>query len=225
MNAIIGNDGIIDNAMEAKEKARLSSALEELEVMMMNFNMNGQMGSSALKEYMNKQVQNGKITSFKTMRKENTIQCIIEKDGLLFYAIPNNDEWKVVTTDSVGEQVGGVQLQVYTQDNVSKDGTFELGNSNKETDVVFYDEINDSLNFEIKEGIVNIYVYNDMNLTNSGMERSAIDIHEGATLNLYLENEAKMLVNSGYGKEGETASGFGAKGGPRRLCRYTCSMD
>ena len=176
----------------------MSSVLEELEIMMMDFNMSGETGSSALKEYMEKQIANGKITSYKTMKKGNTIQCIIEKGGYLFYAVPDGEYWKVVLAEE-GIEVGGVQLEVYTKDNVVGDGTFELGDSEKETDVVFYEKIDGELNFDIVEGTVNIYIYNDMNLTNTGMERSAINIHEGATLNLYLEDKAEMVVDSGIG--------------------------
>ncbi len=175
--------------------------------------MSGETGSSALKEYMEKQIANGKITSYKTMKKGNTIQCIIEKGGYLFYAVPDGEYWKVVLAEE-GIEVGGVQLEVYTKDNVVGDGTFELGDDEKETDVVFYEQIDGELNFDIVEGTVNIYIYNDMNLTNTGMERSAINIHEGATLNLHLEDEAQMIVDSGYGKEGETNNGSGAQGGP-----------
>ncbi len=213
LNAIIGDNGILTQAIDAKEKYNMSSVLEELEIMMMDFNMSGETGSSALKAYMEKQIANEKITSYKTMKKGNIIQCIIEKDGYLFYAVPDGEYWKVVLAEE-GIEVGGVQLEVYTKDNVVGDGTFELGDSEKETDVVFYEKIDGELNFDIVEGTVNIYIYNDMNLTNTGMDRSAINIHEGATLNLHLEDKAQMIVDSGFGKDGEVGNENGAKGGP-----------
>ena len=213
--------------MSAKQAQELATAFEELQMIMNEFNMNGEVGSSALKNFMDKQIAKGKITSYKTKRnaETNTIQCIIEKDGYMFYAVPEGDYWNVVTTETGSAEVGGIEVQVYTKDNVTEDGIFELGDSTKETEVVFYDKVEGELNFEIKEGIVSIYIYDDMRLTNSGMKRSAIDIYPGATLNLYLEEGAEMTVDSGYGEKGETAEGLGAKGGPRRICRNSCAME
>ena len=199
--------GIITNAMNAKEKSKIASLLEDLEIMMMDFNMSNNTGSSELRQFMNKQVANGKIDSFKTKRnaETNAVQCIIEKDGYIFYAIPDGDYWKIATTDSDGSDVGGVNVQVYTDKNVNENKTFELGNAEKETDVVFYDPIEGELNFEIKEGVVNIYIYDDITLTNSGLGRSAIDIYPGAKLNLFLEEGCTMEVNSGFGKNADGA--------------------
>ena len=203
--------------MNAKDAQGLATAFEELQIMMNEFNMNGESGSSALKDFMNEQIKKGKITSYKTKRnaETNTIQCIIEKDGYMFYAVPEGDYWNVVTTETGSAEVGGIKVQVYTQDNVTEDGVFELGDATKETEVVFYEKIDGDLNFEIKEGIVSVYVYDDMKLTNSGLSRSAIDIYPGAELNLYIEEGATMTIDSGYGKDGEQGSVGGAKGGPR----------
>ena len=103
--------GIITNAMNAKEKSKIASLLEDLEIMMMDFNMSNNTGSSELRQFMNKQVANGKIDSFKTKRnaETNAVQCIIEKDGYIFYAIPDGDYWKIATTDSDGSDVGEMQ--------------------------------------------------------------------------------------------------------------------
>ncbi len=193
---------------------------------MAEFNLGEQTGSSALKEFMNKKIEEGKITSYRTKRNSetNTIQCIIEKNGYFFYAVQDGDYWKVMTQEQYAESGEGLNVQVFTEKNVSENKTFELGDSSKETEVVFYDKVEGELNFEIKEGIVNIYIYDDMKLTNNGMNRSAIDIYPGAKLNLYLEEGAEMTVDSGYGKRGETAEKLGAKGGPRRICRSTCTM-
>ena len=62
---------------------------------------------------------------------------------------------------------------------------------------MFFDEINDPFNLEILGGNVTMYVTQDMSLTNAGMTRSAIDIHPGATLNLYICKGVTMNVDSG----------------------------
>ena len=59
-----------------------------------------------------------------------------------------------------------------------------------------------------------MYVTQDMSLTNTGMSRSAIDIHSGATLNLYICNNATMTVDSGYAtKSGNGTSPTELSGG------------
>lgn len=68
----------------------------------------------------------------------------------------------------------------------------------------------EDFNFEIPAGEpVIIKIMGDMNIDNKGYKRSAIDLEEGATLNLYVYGTVE--VNSGYG---EDASGnVAGKGG------------
>ena len=98
------------------------------------------------------------------------------------------------------------------------------GESGKST-LVFSDEINAEYNFDIRSGEVTIYIDNNMTLTNEGLSRSAINIEPNAKLNLYISKDVTLTVNSGYGEKGETATQFGAKGGPRRVCRNKSPMD
>lgn len=77
---------------------------------------------------------------------------------------------------------------------------FELAND-KKTTLIFYDEIEDTLNFDIVSGNVTIYMTQDMTLTNRGLKRSAVDVHSGATLNLYVLENVKLTVDSGYGED------------------------
>ena len=91
--------------------------------------------------------------------------------------------------------------------------------------LVFSDKINAEYNFDIKSGEVTIYIDNDMTLTNEGLSRSAINIEPNAKLNLYIAKDVTLTVNSGFGKEGDTATDFGAKGGPRRICWNKSTLD
>ena len=98
------------------------------------------------------------------------------------------------------------------------------GENGKST-LVFSEKINDEFCFDIKSGEVTIYIDNDMTLTNEGLSRSAINIEPNAKLNLHIAKDVTLTVNSGYGEEGDTATDFGAKGGPRRICRNKSTLD
>ena len=96
---------------------------------------------------------------------------------------------------------------------------------NQKSTLVFSDEIKAEYNFDIRSGEVTIYIDNDMTLTNEGLKRSAINIEPNAKLNLYIAKDVTLTVNSGYGVKGDTATDFGAKGGPRRIRRNKSTLD
>ena len=101
------------------------------------------------------------------------------------------------------------------------------GEGGKST-LVFSEKINDQFCFDIQSGEVTIYIDDDMTLTNEGLSRSAINIEPNAKLNLYISKNTTLTVNSGFGDDGESKnpnSAEAAKGGPRRICWNSRSLD
>ena len=96
----------------------------------------------------------------------------------------------------------------------------------KDASVMFAEEIEGELSIYVKSGVhAKVNIFKDMTLTNESLPRSAIDIEPGGILDLYVVNGATVTVDSGFGQEGEKATGWNAKGGPRRICRNKGTMD
>ena len=74
--------------------------------------------------------------------------------------------------------------------------------------LVIFDSIEEAFCIQVRKGTLNMYVAEDITLTNSGLERSAIDIWPGARLNLYIESGKTLTVDSGKGKVGADSSTY-----------------
>ena len=86
--------------------------------------------------------------------------------------------------------------------------------------VMFVDEIGtqevdgeiQELSILVKSGVhAKVNVFKNMRLTNSGLKRSAIDIEPGGTLDLWVAENAEVVVNSGLGED--SAANTPGKGG------------
>ncbi len=139
---------------------------------------------------------------------------VVEKEG--YYYVVEEDENGNYKVEKLTEEQMGEKIEILTSENFDGNGKMEFnpGEGKKET-LVFGDEIKEGeFCFDIQSGEVTIYIDYDMNLTNQGLKRSAINIEPKATLNLYIEEGVTLTVDSGYGEEGEIGSDKGAKGGP-----------
>lgn len=213
LNATIGDNGILTRAKEAKETQELAKTKEDLEYMFLDYNV-WQSENKAISEFLKNKLDDGSIEDFKAYPMEDEFKMVIKKDGKYFFVEKDGELYKA-------EQMGGLKdgnydITIVTREEFKnvEDGSmkFEIDDGKKST-LIFYDEIEDSLNFDIVSGTVTIYITQDMYLTNQGLKRSAINIHSGATLNLYILDGATMTVDSGYGAEGVTGNALGALGG------------
>ena len=230
LNAIVGENGILTNAMLAKEKMEEADRIERIQMMVMGYVSKVENANESLPTYLTTRV--GKEID-STMQLFDPREGhmgervnVVEKDKHYYMILENENGDYIVeemNTDLGGDIGGGITLA--TPENF-KGGTmtFDNGEDSKST-LVFSDKIDAEYNFDIRSGEVTIYIDKDMTLTNQGLSRSAINIEPNAKLNLYIAKDVTLTVNSGYGTEGDTASDFGAKGGPRRVCRNKSSMD
>ncbi len=142
---------------------------------------------------------------------------VVEKEGY-YYVVEEDENGNYKVEKLIDEQIGE-KIEILTSENFDGNGKMEFnpGEGKKET-LVFGDEIKEGeFCFDIQSGEVTIYIDYDMNLTNQGLKRSAINIEPKAILNLYIEEGVTLTVDSGYGEDGDSRdenSVDGAHGGP-----------
>ena len=209
----LGPNGIIKSTLKAKEENNISVVKEELNMMFWDYNIYKKYDK--LSDFLEAKVASGEIESYKTYPIEGSIGKIIKKNGYYFLIEDKLGmcEAKLLGTDlsNIGEGFTIITEEEFK----SRNGTITVDvGEGKESALLLYDEINDKFNIDIVSGKAILYVTQNVELTNEGMDRAAIDIHSGAELNIYVEEGKTLTANSGYGAKGEEANGFGAKGGP-----------
>jgi hypothetical protein len=218
LSATVGDNGVITKAQQAKLAQELAQAEEELEFMFADFNTDTIMGDAtrSISEFLNDKVADGTIDDFKVYPVDGNLMMVIKKGSNYFYVKEDDGYYSATQMEtSLSDIQAG--FTVVTADSFSslEDGSMQFNlEGDASATLIFYDEINDSFNFVINGGNVTIYVTQDMTLTNRDMARSALEIAPGATLNLYIDDDATLTVDSGYGMNGEKATGLGAQGGP-----------
>ncbi len=225
MNAIIGDNGIITKAQEAKRLSEESDIKERLELMIVEY-VSDVEGKESFQTYLTGR-KGKEIDDALQIPDPNGSGARVNavKVGEQYYVIlEENGKYKVEKMNTDMSSIGG-GITLATPENF-EGGTmdFNPGEGGKST-LVFSDKIEAEYNFNIQSGEVTIYIDNDMTLTNEGLKRSAINIEPGAKLNLHIAEGKTLTVNSGFGEEGETNDGSGANGGPRWVCRNSSTMD
>jgi hypothetical protein len=207
LNATIGNNGIVTKAMAAKEAQELAKVKEDLEYMFLDYNIGNNDEDIAV--WLDGKKNDGEIDDFKFWKVdgEDSFTYLITKEDNMFYVAKSGDQYYATQTETNLDSIGA-GITVATQDAFDASTgnlSFELTEGEKST-LYFAEEISGELNFEIKGGTVDIYITQDMNLTNSGLSRSAIDIYSGATLNLHIAEGKTLTVDSGYSTQGATGN-------------------
>ena len=215
ISTITGNSGIMTNAKKAKENQERAQTTEALQLMFMDYNI-GDKDEETISQYLEAKVRSGEIDEFRFYMIDDELKMVIKKDERYFFVSRENDFYTVTEMGTeLGEIIPGVTVVTRDEFYGLNDNSMKFRlNEDESSTLMFFDEINDPFNLEILGGNVTMYVTQDMSLTNTGMSRSAIDIHSGATLNLYICNNATMTVDSGYAtKSGNGTSPTELSGG------------
>lgn len=213
ISAIVGDDGILARATNAKLISEEAARREALDMILLDYNSSEFLGEAeGMHKFLSKIQGEGQIGNYALTTDED---YAIIKYGDKNYEIVRENEGS--TYYKISEEVDGSILEegdnfILTQKTLdTEDGfVFENGKSY----IVLDEKLTaDEFDFNIQAGDpVTIKIMHDMDIDNKDVpNRSAINLENGATLNLYIYG--KVNVNSSYGGEGETASGFGAKGG------------
>ena len=201
LNATIGENGILTRAKDAKEAQELAKTKEDLEYMFLDYNV-WQSEKKTISEFLKNKMESGEIEEFRAYPVNNEFKMVIKKEGKYFFVEQEDGVYKAVQMGGLSDENSDFTIVTREEFKNVVDGSmkFELAND-KKTTLIFYDEIEDALNFDIVSGNVTIYMTQDMTLTNRGLKRSAVDVHSGATLNLYVLENVKLTVDSGYGED------------------------
>ena len=119
-----------------------------------------------------------------------------------------------------GEVTGGTTLVTEDTFKINDDETTEDREKGKYTingdaKVIFADELEGEYSIYVKSGsTATVSIFKNMTLSNTGVQRSAIDIEPGGILNLWIAEGATVTVDSGqgFGAQGEVA-GIGGYAG------------
>ena len=214
ISALTGNSGITTNAKKARDAQKNAQTLESLQLMFMDYNI-GEKDEETISQYLESKVRSGDIDEFRFYIIDDELKMVIKKDERYFFVRRENEFYTVTEMGTeLGEIIPGVTVVTREEFYSLRDNSMKFKlNEGESSTLMFFDEINDPFNLEILGGNVTMYVTQDMSLTNAGMTRSAVDIHPGATLNLYICKGVTMNVDSGYGAEGTTGNALGAEGG------------
>ena len=214
ISALTGNSGITKNAKKARDAQKNAQTLESLQLMFMDYNI-GEKDEETISQYLESKVRSGDIDEFRFYIIDDELKMVIKKDERYFFVRRENEFYTVTEMGTeLGEIIPGVTVVTRDEFYGLNDNSMKFRlNEDESSTLMFFDEINDPFNLEILGGNVTMYVTQDMSLTNAGMTRSAVDIHPGATLNLYICKGVTMNVDSGYGAEGTTGNALGAEGG------------
>ena len=212
--------------MNAKEKSEEADRIEKLKLMVTDYVSDvGTMESlpTFLKSREGKEIDKAVQIPYPS---GSTTRVNVVQMGEYYYMITEEENGQInierldINTDLENIE-GGITLATPENFDKEKNGTMTFNpGEGEESTLVFSDVINDEFCFDIRSGNVTIYIDNNMTLTNKdakdpdGNKRSAINIEPNATLNLYIAKGVTLTVDSGFGEEGEKATGWNAKGGP-----------
>lgn len=233
LNATVGENGIVTRAQEAALKQRVAEELENLnlELTKMNVDTISENGIVRIQDIADYLIEKNAIDSV-VLTSAGQIAAGVDSvsgDRYFFgkkrdntYKISRNSEGILIAElteySSGGDITGGYAL--VTQDSFTNDDSLSATEKGKFTitsdaEVVFMDTISGALSIYVQSGVhATVGIYANLELTNEDIDRSAIEIEKGGELDLFLDENVEVVVNSGFGHEGVTAQQLGAEGGP-----------
>ena len=205
LSATIGENGILTQAKNAKIAQEESKEREELEYILYDYNSSSFFGkTNGITSYLSELKNNGKIADYLY------IDNLIVKYAKSYYEIEKDGEFYKIKNKLSDEFTNDQKNFIVTPDNITR-GDLEIKPGNN---YIVLDKVSgQDFNFKIPAGDpVTIKIIGDMDIDSKNYPgRSAIELEDGATLNLYVFGTVK--VRSSYAEEGEKATDWNAKGG------------
>ena len=219
----VGNNGTISQAKKASTASDLADEIEKLEFLMTKYNVSD--GSLSISDFLDTLLQAGEIEAFFPYydSESGTFRMAIKKNGFYFFIEKDGDYYGVSYAGDLGDIDSNYLILKKSsfneatgngnQDGLNQNGAYIYSGGENNSDdgvmnLVIFDSIEEAFCIQVRKGTLNMYVAEDITLTNSGLERSAIDIWPGARLNLYIESGKTLTVDSGKGKVGADSSTY-----------------
>ena len=216
-----GENGTITQAKNATTASKVADERERLEFLLTKYNTsNSEYGIIAYLETLR---SNGEIKDYYGYKDPvtNRVRVVIERNGYLFYLEKEGDQYGVtyagnivisdnydfLTEEDFNDIVGEDH---YNGLNQSGAYIYSGGDDEEEGEMslIVFDRLEKAFCIQVRKGKLNMYIAEDITLTNSGLERSAIDIWPGAELNITIESGKTLTVDSGKGLVGADASTY-----------------
>ena len=205
INAILGDDGILAKATNAKLISEEAARREALDMILLDYNFSEFLGEvEGMNKFLSKIQGEGRIGNYAITTDEDyaiikyddkSYEIIRESEGSTYYKISDEVDGTILED---GDNIILTQKTLDTEDGF----TFENGKSY----IVLDEKLTaDEFDFNIQAGApVTIKIMHDMDIDNKDVpNRSAINLEDGAILNLYVYG--KVNVNSSYGVAGTTS--------------------
>ena len=213
INAIVGEDGILAKATNATLISEEVTRREALDMILLDYNSSEFLGEAeGMHKFLSKIQDEGQIGNYAITTDED--YAIIKYDDKSYEIVRENEG---STYYKISDEVDGTILEdgdniILTQKTLdTEDGfVFENGKSY----IVLDEKLTaDEFDFNIQAGEpVTIKIMHDMDIDNEDVpNRSAINLEDGATLNLYVYGNVN--VNSSFGEAGQAGVVAGAEGG------------
>lgn len=204
INSSTGDNSILSKAEKGAKDWDENEIKDELNVLLADYAIDVAItDKDTIDEYLNRLREDGKIQGHRYIGKYlvqyKDIYCELKKDGYGYTvdsvrgpasdgAESPDEEYTIITSDSVANST--VTITGSTDPNVEKK-------------YIVLDDIEaEDFNFDIPEGqTITIILAQNMNIDNKGFDRSAINLNNNSTLNLYIYGD--IDVNSGYGKNAD----------------------
>ena len=206
ISSITGNNGILTRTKEAVAAQDEANRREYLDQLMLEYSMDRTLRDEGITDFLNKLKADGRIQDFAYYDGE-----LVLKYGGYYYLAEREESFYKIARRLDTEIDGGSIL--ISRNNIKNAEGGKITLKDKDS-VVVIDTVNtDNFNFDIPaNATVTIKLMDDLEINNSNTKnRSAINLNDGSTLNLYVYG--KVNVDSSFGSEGEATGKLGAKGG------------
>ncbi len=213
INAIVGEDGILAKATNATLISEEAARREALDMILLDYNSSEFLGEAGgMHKFLSKIKGEGQIGNYAITTDEDyaiikydnkSYEIVRESEGSSYYKISDEVDGTILED---GDNIILTQKTLDTEDGF----TFDNGKSY----IVLDEKLTaDEFDFNIQAGDpVTIKIMHDMDIDNEDVpNRSAINLEDGATLNLYVYG--KVNVNSSFGEAGQAGVVAGAEGG------------
>ena len=197
ISSITGNNGILTRTKEAVAAQDEANRREYLDQLMLEYSMDRTSRDEGITDFLNKLKADGRIQDFAYYDGE-----LVLKYGGYYYLAEREESFYKIARRLDTEIDGGSIL--ISRNNIKNAEGGKITLKDKDS-VVVIDTVNtDNFNFDIPaNATVTIKLMDDLEINNSNTtDRSAINLNEGSTLNLYVYGN--VVVNSSFGEQGAT---------------------
>ena len=214
ISSITGNNGILTRTKEAVAAQDEANRREYLDQLMLEYSMDRTSRDEGITDFLNKLKADGRIQDFAYYDGE----LVLKYDNCYYLAERQGSFYKIAR--KLETEVDGGSILI-SRNNIKNAEGGKITLKDKDSVVVIDTVKTDNFNFDIPaNATVTIKLMDNMNIDNeNSTDRSAINLNDGSTLNLYIYGNT--TVNSSYGVAGanatgsyeDTSGGAGAKAG------------